>query len=341
MTYSMPILFPQLYEAFGIYDSVSQTAVQAVLVLCIIAACFRGFLSIAYQNMFVLFRLQAKAIANKEDIGKIRHGFFARAVKAYVPILEKGAHFVSAKDIVEKEFGRAGFLIFNYKSIGKLIAAFENGLLLISAILAITCPGNSAAVGVLLFAVMKILAMIFDFETRKEIVVSDIALFIEVEIGQFYAKDTVSAIQLFGDKFKTALEPMAAQIYALTRATEALLEGSRDFSAKNETIAQQLSFIKSNQQSLDATLQQYEQTLKQMTAAVGEGIGKIISFHAQDAYSAMNAELKENLKAILSSNNELAARLSALFEQMQAQSRRETNAIISIKEQMDIYFESK
>ena len=71
--------------------------------MSIIVIVFRVILCIGYQNIYMVYQLQAKGIEKKEDIEKIKHGFFNRVVKDYVPILEKGVTYVSSKDIVEKE----------------------------------------------------------------------------------------------------------------------------------------------------------------------------------------------------------------------------------------------
>jgi hypothetical protein len=440
----IPIVLPQLYESLGIFDYAAQSAVQALLAVCALAGLFRVLLCIAYQNMAVVFKLQAKSFTRKEDIAKIKHGLFARTVKAYMLILEKGVSAFSAREIAEKEFGRAGFLIANYQSVGKFIVAVENSALVVSLIFAVIYPGNSAGAGVVLFALLKILSLFFDFQTMKAQVLLDITAYIETEIAQFYAKDTVSSINLLRLELKNAMQaqaetfkdaihhfggtlslsmektlsavegsvektmrtllnsaealtaplgarrtalaeaaksqeklkitidginttlggvgklsevidgglgrltenmkgmiaPLSGQVAALTGAAEALKAGSRDFSEKNSEIAQQIAYIKTNQQALDTSLQQYELTLKLLSSQIGDGIGKIIEFHAQEAYQTMRMGLQDNLKTTVNANNELIARLQTLFEQMQAQSRSETSAILSIKEQMDIYFES-
>lgn len=448
MPFQIPIFFPQIYDMFGINSYMPQMAMQILVLISLIVVFFRIILCAGYQNIYAVYKLQAKEVAKKEDIEKIKHGFFSRVVKAYVPILEKGANYISSKDIVEKEFGRTRFLFLKFRSIIALITTFENSILLISVILAIVFAqenGAAAIAGIALFVVVKLFSMVFDYNTVKEKTLVEMSNYIEVEIGKFYAKDTVSSINLLRIEIKNSMknqsnmfkdsinkfcidlsntmeksmmtlsgriddtmndvlrnadalnEPlekwrsvifeaaksqetfnntiaglsaaigdieritsiadggfnkiadkmsgyysgMSNQTEQLIQITSALKDSNNNYIIKNDEIVQQLKYLKSNQQALDTSLQQYELTLKEMTSQIGGGIGKIIDFHMQGAYNAMNERLQENLKVVINSNNELINRLQTLFAQMQEQSKSETNAILSIKEQMDINFNSK
>ncbi len=137
-----------------------------------------------------------------------------------------------------------------------------------------------------------------------------------------------------GDYFSS----LSKQVASLEKTADALYTSNSNYMARNDEVEQQLKYLKTNQIALENSLQQYELTLKEITSQIGEGMGRIIDFQVQEAYNGINESLRQNLDSIIKSNSELIERLQSVFAQMQEQSRSEMNAIMSIKEQMDMNF---
>ncbi len=105
-----------------------------------------------------------------------------------------------------------------------------------------------------------------------------------------------------------------------------------------ETMEAQLKYIERNQTLLDTSLQKYELTLEEMTRKLGSGLGNIVDFQMQTSYASLNKALEDNVRRIINANAELIERLEDVLSQVLQQSRNETQAIMKVKEQMDIQF---
>ena len=135
------------------------------------------------------------------------------------------------------------------------------------------------------------------------------------------------------------LKRQTEQTEALERAGRAFLEGLGELKAVSEAVAGQLKFVEQNQTALDATLQQYETGLEQLTRQIGDSFGGMLEFHVQNAYTALNDELRANIARLTAGNGELIARLQELFERMSEQSQSQTGAIVNMNERMNMRFD--
>jgi len=129
-----------------------------------------------------------------------------------------------------------------------------------------------------------------------------------------------------------------AQITRLTEALAVAHENNAAATLRNDAVEAQLQTVREYQTTLEHSVQQYEASLRGITANLGESMGKMVDFHLQQSYSALTGGVKESMTQITLGNSDLLGRLQTLFEQMQAQSRSETAAILRVKEQMDMHF---
>jgi len=128
------------------------------------------------------------------------------------------------------------------------------------------------------------------------------------------------------------------QITKLSELLSAVRENNSAFAIRGDAVEAQLATVKSHQSVLEKSVQQYETTLREVTSQLGEAMGKMVNFHLHQSYGALTDGVKENLDKIMAGNGDLLKRLQELFERMQEQSRSETAAIVSMKEQMDLHF---
>jgi len=128
------------------------------------------------------------------------------------------------------------------------------------------------------------------------------------------------------------------QITRLSELLGAVQANNSAFNVRGDAVEAQLTLVKENQAVLEKSVQQYELTLRDITAQLGNAMGKMVDFHLQQSYNTLTDGVKENLDKIMASNGGLLMRLQELFDRMQEQSRSETAAIISMKEQMDLHF---
>lgn len=110
--------------------------------------------------------------------------------------------------------------------------------------------------------------------------------------------------------------------------------------AQGDGINKQLAYMERNQKTLEHSLQRFELIMEDMTRKLGDGFGSIIDYHIQNSYSMLNNALEDNIKQIVTANNELAMRMQEMVVGIYEQSRSESQAVLKIKEQMDLYFEN-
>jgi len=157
-----------------------------------------------------------------------------------------------------------------------------------------------------------------------------------------YFASTMSGSGTVLSDFKAELaantQAVSTQIEQLATALEASRVNSEAFAQRGLVAEEQMQTVRTHQETLEKSIQQYEVSLRDITVQLGESMGKMVDFHLQQSYGALTDGVKESLSRIMTGNNELLTRLQDLFAQMQGQSRSETAAIISIKDQMDLHF---
>lgn len=109
---------------------------------------------------------------------------------------------------------------------------------------------------------------------------------------------------------------------------------------KNEAVHEQLIYLQKNQEMIEKSMQQYEQSLMEITSKIGDTLGSIVDYSLKHAYSQIADSINGDLARLTNTNSELIIRLNELFDEMVRQSKKEANAIMAVKDQMDLHFES-
>jgi hypothetical protein len=130
------------------------------------------------------------------------------------------------------------------------------------------------------------------------------------------------------------------EIAKLAELTATLKDASIPLLSQGDGIGKQLSYIERNQETLELSLQRFELIMEDMTRKLGDGFGSMIDYHIQNSYSVLNSALEDNIRKIVTANNELAERMQRMTAEVYEQSRSESQAIIKVKEQMDLHFEN-
>ncbi|MCL2461924.1 MAG: hypothetical protein FWF44_04600 [Defluviitaleaceae bacterium] len=136
-----------------------------------------------------------------------------------------------------------------------------------------------------------------------------------------------------------AFGKQSEQTSAIEKTGRASLESLDELKNMSGALAEQLKYVERNQTALDAALQHYETGLEKLTGQIGDSFGGMLDFHMQNAYKAMNDELRANIGKIQAGNSELIARLQELFGQLGEQSRSQAAAVVNLNEQMNMRFD--
>lgn len=106
-----------------------------------------------------------------------------------------------------------------------------------------------------------------------------------------------------------------------------------------DQVNKQLNYIDKNQIILDKNIQNYEVTLETIVSKIGTSLGEIVDLQMQNSYIRLNEILLENINLINMSNKETLTNLYSLFDDLQQQTKNQTQTILRVKEQMDVQFD--
>jgi len=398
-------LYNQLLERIGIADPTVAAVILVYAGASLFALLLRIIACVGYQTQHAIFRLYGKDVGAKADAAALKNGLVGRAATDYMNAYEKGAASVSAAAAVNKNAAGMGLLFWKYDSMARFITGYENSVVLIGLLLAVFLdyPAFFGVMAIASFLVLRVFASLFDFELAKEKLVNELILYLEREIGQFYAPDLGSgmnrlrtemtaaaanqaavfekSLQNLGaelggamkaaiseiaidesiKEWKSSLAEAAAAQGRLNGSVEKLdaaagrvkesagafgaaldeyLNGMKALAEKMNGRFESQEFIEKNQALLNDSFNKFELSLQDITGKFGNSLASIVDHRVRASYDSLNDAVTANISRIINSNNELIARLQKLFDTFGEQSAAETQAILKIKDQMDLYHAS-
>ena len=146
---------------------------------------------------------------------------------------------------------------------------------------------------------------------------------------------------------KTHVKTLTSELGKISEHIDSLTLSGKDMKESSDAYRQSVivleehnKYIEKNQSMLQDALGSYESSLQSITQKMGDGFGSIVDYHMAGAYQSLNTALQNNINKITAANQELTSRLTALFEELMAQSRNETGAIVNMNDQMNLRFEA-
>ena len=353
-----------------------------------------------FRTQHTAFSFEAKGLDKREEVSRYRNGLLRRAAAEYKQILEKAVIKVTPEKVVQKVLSRMSMLGIKYTGIMPFVEAMERGILFIGLIMSFIFNesafvfGGAAIIG---FLLLRIFAGLFNFREALESFSIDMQIYLERELGRFFATDTggtilrlkneltesisnqtkmfernikhmtdsfaesnekvskilTTAIKNIGpsiadimdeklvnmnenlkeviklwetavskserlqtltndsadkinksaDKLTNAGEflskylqghtdAMSSQLIALLNAIDTLKEAVTSNNHGQESLKELIGYIEKNQHILEKSISSYEQALKNLTSAVGDGLGVYIDLHAQKAAETINDTMK-------------------------------------------------
>jgi hypothetical protein len=314
-------------------------ALAAALRLCVFMG-YRG------QNIWLAADLHpSKSLKVKSDASAIRSHLLRRVAAAYISAAEKNAPRVPAQTIVEKHVLELALAGWRYSGINLWVNKLENGLILLGIVLALIFPQYAVVYGLLAvsgFIILKLAAALFDCDTARQLLIADIRLYVERELGQFFAGHTAAAVRQFKEgmseaidrqsallrgaveKLSADLSPALSNLQCLSDLPVALgnmLESNKRYALHHEAFIAQGQIIKDTQSALEKSLASYETTLQNLVQTMGGGLGAFIELHGQNAARGLTTVLQDHMDRVAVSNQETVSAINSLAEQLAAQSR--------------------
>lgn len=301
----------------------------------------RIIICIGYQAHFTHFNINQKPIDKKENIRIKNYGILNKVISDYIKISEKGIQSINIKSIVNKHLLRINFIGLSFTSIEKFVEGVEKNILFVSIFLAFIFDEYRilyTTCGVIIFLLIKIYSSIFDFSLVKQKLSEEVSVYIQTELGKFYVWDVdklaKKLIKEISDSLIKHSENTYESIVQLNSILDSLKDSYNTVSVTNKALHSKMEYIEKNQEVLEQAMDKYEVALEDIARKTGDAIGKILEFHAQEAYGTLDESLKENIKQIIVSNSELMKRLEQLFMQLNDQSKVQTESLVKFREEI-------
>ncbi|MCL2225973.1 MAG: hypothetical protein FWB96_13480 [Defluviitaleaceae bacterium] len=185
--------FENVFAALGRHDN---HVVIVAVYLCITAALLvlRVFAHLHFRGALHSFHgIAAKELKSKNEAAKLKNPVLKSAAAEYIRMAERSVSAVPTVQIVERAVSAMNFFGWKYTGLLPFIETMELGILGIGFVLAVVYLEEAAVYGLLAiiaFISCRVAAAIFNAREVRAQFVSEMVLFIEREIGRFYAADT-------------------------------------------------------------------------------------------------------------------------------------------------------
>ena len=333
----------------------NNVVVMAVLILLHLLVAFLRlavFLGYRAHNMWLRY---AKSLTDISETTKISSPLLRRIITDYIVVAKKNAPRAPLDAIIDIHVLELSFLGWRYAGISHWIEKLENGLIFLSIILALIFPQYGMVYGLLAvigFLFLKLTAAFFDYNTARKLLIADIHLYVEREVGQFFAGHMAGAVTRFREEISEAMDRQSILLRGaiekigtdlvpilnnlncladLPGALENMQQSNDRYALHHEAFITQAQIIKDAQSALETSLTSYETTLQNLVATMGNGMGAFIQLHGQTAAR----EFADHITQISEINRDTINAITALLEQLTTQSRDISTQLRALHERID------
>ena len=328
------------------HNNIVIMAVYIALHILVISLRLITFLAYRGHNIWLAVELHpSKALKSTADITGIRSQLLRRIAADYISAAEKNAPRVPLDAIVNKHLLDLSFAGWRYDGISIWVDRLDNGLIFLGIILALVFPQYTAVYGLLAvagFILLKLSSSFFNYEAARQVLTADIHLYIEREVGRFFAGHVAGAVSRFKEEMAEAIDrqstvlrgaveklgsdlaPLLGKLQSLEdlpKAIDKMQESNNRYALHHETFMSQSEIIKETQTALETSLHAYETTLQNLVQSMGSGMGAFIQMHGQNAANSLTTAMESHMTQLSTSNQEAINTISNLLEQLASQSR--------------------
>jgi len=229
---------------------------------------------IHFRGALLAFRKDAKKpIERLDDILKLKSSLLVTSITEYKRIADKAVTNVPVEQLVNREISNMSFLGWRYSGMLPFITELERSLLFIGAILAFVFTDYAFVYGVMaviLFLLVRIIAAFFNFNGAREQLAEEILIYIEREIGRFFATDEGGAILRLKNDLTEAISGMTAGMDGVVNSMAT-------------TMVETTSAIATTMQDVSTSI---ERTMSEATSSIGPALAgamdeKMINMNAK------------------------------------------------------------
>jgi len=124
-------------------------------------------------------------------------------------------------------------------------------------------------------------------------------------------------------------------IVLLTNAVQKLNILAASMEARNTAMDGELGLVIENQKALETAVASYETSLKEITAQMGDAMGKIVAYHLGGAGGQISDSIADSIKGALTSAAGREEQLKSILEDFAEQNRHQTKLLLNMRGQSD------
>jgi|GEM_PF-551312 len=340
-------------DIFGFFNDIMQrlnhndnhVVIMAVfLMVTIITIMLRIITHLHFRGTIVAFHLDTKKeISTRADIGKLKTPILRKVAAEYIRLADKAVTTVPTKQLVDRAVNNISLVGWRYDGVLRFVEAMESGLLFIGLILAVVFPDFAFVYGtlaVLSFLLTRIIGAFFNARSAMAQLSEELQIYLEREIGRFFASDSGGAIlRLKNDltaainlQAKTYKETMDAIAVSMTAAMSGVAKSMTDATASlGPKVAEAIDEKVINMNtSLTERLAEWEKALSEaglIQTAMNEAAGKLsqagnniqtASNHMSTQLISHSAEQSDQLQSLAAAVSTVKEGLARFTEQQDA-----------------------
>jgi len=215
--------FTSIFDALNRQDNHVVILAVYICVAAVIVA-LRVLARSRYSAAALAVSKEAPHLKERDDVKKIRSALLRNTIAAYKQVADVAVTRVPTAQIVERQVDKLHFAGWRYAGMAAFVEGFESGLLWIGVLLAVIFSDWAHVYGVaavVVFLLLRLCASFFDFRAVRARLCDEMLIYIEREVGRFYASDAGGAIL----RLKTDLtQAQNRQTDLLTTALEKLTD---------------------------------------------------------------------------------------------------------------------
>ena len=145
---------------------------------------------------------------------------------------------------------------------------------------------------------------------------------------------TLNSIANHESLYSAAMQESRAEIrediVLLTNAVQKLNMLASGMEARNTAMDGEVGLVIENQKALEAAVAAYETSLKDITAQMGDAMGKIVAYHLSGAGGQIAENIADSVKSVLSGSAGREEQLKGILEDFAEQNRYQTKLLLDL-----------
>jgi hypothetical protein len=273
------------------------------IVILLLAVILRVIACSAFRTSSFNLRLNSKDIRTREDIAKLRFQMLRTLAADYIRVSDKSVSRIPTAALVDRQLASMSLIGWRYVNIMNFVESIENGMLFVGLVLAVVFQEYVFLYGTLTvagFLLTRLFTGFFNFRSAYSSLSSNLLIYLEREVGQFYSADTGGAVMRLRSELSDAI---ARQTSGLQEAIGKLSHSLADSVDKKLTGLNDV---------VNKSMGEWEKALTDASAvqvSVNEAAARM-----REAVTQLSSVSESLAKELAGNNESVTAKLTALTD---------------------------